>query len=86
MITIFNRKELLITFDINEQSKVKDILAANNIDYYTKVINQYTPYLSASRLHLNSKSPVQMLNYEYEHIIYVHKKDYEKAVYLIKKD
>ena len=33
MITIFNRKELIITYDIIIQSKIRDILASHNIDY-----------------------------------------------------
>ena len=31
MITIFNRKELLITWDIARQGEVRDILSANGI-------------------------------------------------------
>ena len=33
MITIFNRKELLVTFDMKRQGNVRDILSANGIDY-----------------------------------------------------
>ena len=32
MITIFNRKELLITLDMKKQSEIREILSANNID------------------------------------------------------
>ena len=69
MITIFNRKELIITYDTAIQSKVRDILASNNIDYIIKVRNVH-PYA------LNLRS--------YEYKIYVHKKDYEYAGYLIR--
>ena len=34
MITIFNRKELCITFDFKEQARVRDVLAVNNIDCF----------------------------------------------------
>ncbi len=33
MITIFNRKQLIITYDITIQSKIRSILETNNIDY-----------------------------------------------------
>ena len=33
MITIFNRKQLIITYDITIQAKIRDILSANNVDY-----------------------------------------------------
>ena len=33
MITIFNRKQLLLTYDLNIQAKIRNILAENNIDY-----------------------------------------------------
>lgn len=69
MITIFNRKELIITYDTAIQSKVRDILASDNIDYIIKVRNVH-PYA------LNLRS--------YEYKIYVHKKDYEQAGYLIR--
>ena len=70
MITIFNRKELIITYDTAIQSKVRDILASDNIDYIIKVRNVH-PYA------LNLRS--------YEYKIYIHKKDYEQAVYWQKK-
>lgn len=69
MITIFNRKELIITYDMAIQSKTRDILAFGNIDYIIKVRNIY-PYA------------LNMSPYEYK--IYVRKKDYEQAAYLIR--
>lgn len=69
MITIFNRKELIITYDMAIQSKVRDILAFGNIDYIVKV-RLIHPFAA------NMQS--------YEHKIYVHKKDYALASYLIR--
>lgn len=34
MITIFNRRQLIITYDMLIQAKIRDILAANKMDYY----------------------------------------------------
>lgn len=66
LITIFNRKQLIITYDMIIQAKIRDILALNNVDY---TIN---PVMFA---YDSSKA---------EYKIYVHKKDYEQACYLIK--
>lgn len=67
MITIFNRKQLIRTYDMDIQAKIRNILAVNNIDYY---IN---PIMFSSNIHTSA-----------EYKIYVYKKDYEKAKYLIK--
>ncbi|MBE7036339.1 MAG: hypothetical protein II997_07895 [Clostridia bacterium] len=66
MITIFNRQQLIVTYDMTIQSKIRDILAANKVDY---TINPFMGWFGS-------------LQPEYK--IYVHKKDYEQACYLIK--
>ena len=43
MITIFNRKELLITYDMNKQSEVRTILQNHKIEYNVKVKNLLSP-------------------------------------------
>ena len=79
MITIFNRKELLITLDLNRQANIRDILAANDIDYAVKVVSRYTGSnrSRSGTFGINS-------NYLYEYKIYVHKKDYEHALLIIR--
>lgn len=67
MITIFNRKQLIITYDITIQAKIRDILSANNVDY---TIN---PIMFSVRTYAPA-----------EYKIYVRKKDYEYACFLIK--
>lgn len=69
MITIFNRKELIMTYDMNIQSEIRNILASNNVDYFINVQNVYSV-------------TSDLRSYEYK--IYVRKKDYDKACYLIK--
>ena len=39
MITIFNRKELLMTFDIQKQGVVRRMLVENGIKYTVDVVN-----------------------------------------------
>ena len=84
VITIFNRKELIITMDMSRQVKVRDILSQNGNDYTVKTINPETaPILGNRRAHTGSFGI--NTNYSYEYKIYVHKKDFEKAVSVLKK-
>ena len=79
MITIFNRKELLITTDMGRQGNIRDILSANGIDYTVRVIN---PQSARSRARYGTFGIDSDHSYEYK--IYVHKKDYEHALKLIR--
>lgn len=83
MVTIFNRKELFSTFQIQEQDKIKDILSQNNIEYTTKVTNRRgpSPFSAGSRLETGSFGENQQLAYEYT--IFVKKTDYERAISFI---
>lgn len=84
MITIFNRKELLITYDMNKQSEVRTILQNHKIEYSVKVKNLLspTPLSSGSRGHM--ATPGVNLSKAYEYKIYVKKEDYERAIFLMK--
>ena len=83
MITIFNRKELLITMDMSRQSNARDILSANGIDYTIKVTNlQSASAVGNMRGRFGSFGINQ--NYSYEYKIYVHRKDYDYALKLIR--
>ena len=83
MITIFNRKELLVTFDMKRQSDIRDTLAANGIEYTIKVTNrQSAAVIGSGRARTGSFGMNTDLSYEYK--IYVHKKDYDHAMSLIR--
>ena len=83
MITAFNRKELIITMEMKRQAEVRDILSQNGIDYTVKATNlEAAPILGNRRAYTGSLGINP--DYSYEYKIYVHKKDYEKAVSLIK--
>lgn len=82
MITIWNRKELIITMDMARQAEVRSVLSQKGIAYKIKTRNLHSSAaLGAER----SRSQGLGVNrqYPYEYKIYVHKKDYEKAKYLI---
>lgn len=82
MITIFNRKELLITLDMKRQASVRDILFANDIAHTVKVTNQQSAsVIGSSRSRVGSYGINQSFSYEYK--IYVHRKDYDNALRLI---
>ena len=83
MITIFTRRELLITFDMKRQSDVRDILSANGIKCAVQVTNrQNAAILGSSRARTGSFGMNTDLSYEYK--IYVHKKDYDNAMRLVR--
>lgn len=81
MITIFTRKELLLTMDMKRQCKVCDMLAANGIKYTVKVTNLQSDARAGSRGRVGSLGIDQNFSREYK--IYVHRKDYEKALMLV---
>lgn len=78
MLTIFNRKELTITFSMEEQSKIRTKLQENNIDYKCKVTNRNSasPF---SSMRSRTGSLGQKLDTGYEYIFFVYKKDYDRA-------
>ena len=85
MITIFNRKELCITFDFKEQARIRDVLTFNNIDFIIKTINRMSPSPMAASSRARTGTFGQDTSTMYEYKIYVHKNDYEEAVHLIRK-
>ena len=79
MICLFNRKELLTTHSLEQQAKVREILAANGIQYRVRARSN-TGGLSRSRTVL----PGTQMKLMYQYYIYVKRTDYEKAKFLIK--
>ena len=79
MITIANRKELLVTYDMNEQARVRNILTETGIDYTIKTVNltSPTPLSGASRGRTGGAGVKSESMYEYH--IYVKKTEYERA-------
>ncbi len=85
MITIFNRKELLITMDMSCQSRVREVLSAKGIDYTIKVTNLQSASIVGNRRSRYGSFGINQ-DYSYEYKIYVHRKDYEYALKLINQD
>lgn len=83
MITIFNRKELLCTYDIQLQSDVRTILQQNNIDYSIRTVDRTSssPFGAGSRA--RSGTFCENRSLELEYIIYVKREEYDGACGLI---
>lgn len=79
MITIFNRRELMITTSMEAQAKAREALAAGGIEYSVSVTNLLAPHGSA-RDRAGSFGYSAEAVYEYK--IYVHKRDYDRAGHL----
>lgn len=79
MITIFNRKELVITYDMKKMSEIKEALSQENIEYYTQTINRRSPSPFAGGMRSRTGSFGENLALEYEYRIFVRKDDFEKA-------
>lgn len=82
MITIFNRKELISTFDVQKQGNIRRVLAQNKIDYNVKVINRESPssFLSRGRTVIGTYGGKS----ETEYVIYVRRIDFEKATAVVR--
>ena len=81
MIHLLNRKEICLTYSLEEQARVREILRNHHIHYtvYTKNLTSPSP-MDARRndtigLHLD-----RCIEYK----IYVHKKDYEATKWLLR--
>lgn len=79
MIHMFNRRELLLTSNMQQQAKVRDMLAANGIECFVKARSAVGSF-GRSRTVL----PGMRTGAMYQYYIYVKRTDYEKAKYLIR--
>lgn len=85
MITVFNRKELTVTFDMNEQTRIRKVLSEEGIDYTVKTVNRLSssPFSAGNRVRTGTYG--QNTEVMIEYIIYVKRADYERALELIKR-
>lgn len=84
MLTIFNRRKLILAFSIEWQMKIRDKLHANSIEYKYKVINHNRPFPFLSSRERN-QTLGQNMEMVYEYIFFVHRRDYDKAKKLVEK-
>ena len=82
MLTIFNRRELYMTYNMNDRIRICDILRANGIDYRLKTTNTTASAMGGRR---GGNTLGVNMDYTYEYKIYVHKNDYDRALHLIQR-
>lgn len=81
MITLFNRRELTVTWDQDRQGEIRSILSEHGIESMVKIVDfrgSAGRYGHTGTFGLNR-------DYLYAYKIYVRSKDYEEAEYLIRK-
>lgn len=83
MITVFNRAEVCITYNTDEQCRVRSILADHGIEYRVKAKNLTSPSVFGIGSRERHGTIGINMDYAYEYIIYVQKQDYDLAVHLI---
>ncbi len=82
MMTLFNRRELIVTQSMKRQSEIRTRLAQNHIDYRLKTRGQDDSFARAD-LRARTGSAGIDPEFQYTYTFYVHKNDYEKAMYII---
>ena len=82
-MNVFTRKELISTFSMTEQAKIREILSANNIEYTMKTVNRKSPSPMAAGSRATTGTLGENLQAELEYIFYVRKVQYENAKSLI---
>lgn len=78
MITIFNRREVSVTFDVHKLAKVREILTSNDIDYKIKIFSREAKsFALPNRIRMGNFG----INVDYgrEYVVYVRKDDLSKA-------
>ncbi len=83
MITIFNRKEIFVTQDMHKLAEMRDVLAAHGIECIVDTVNlsDHGGAFGARRAYTGSFGINQSSVYVYH--LYVHKQNYDQAMYLI---
>ena len=82
MMFIWNRKEVYNGFSINEFNRIKNILSAKGIDYNFRTVNKSTSSgFDTTRGRVGSMG--ENLKYSYQYYIYVHKNNYDNAIFVI---
>ena len=75
MLTVFNRKEVLLTYSLKDQADAKEILSNNGIKYRIKSKSNQGGKVCS---HFGGG-----VANAYEYRIFVHKDDWPKAKYLL---
>lgn len=83
MITIFNRKNIYIGYDLKGYSDIRTLLADNHIPYKAGVKNRMGQWTGHGTLRGRTGSFGQSPETACEYEVFVHRKDYDRAMHLI---
>ena len=82
MIHIFNRREILLSCDLQQVNDLRELLRANQIDYFVKVSGpRSASSMGAGRNRIYSFGPNRNPD---RYTVYVHKADWEYALHLLR--
>ena len=82
MIHLFNRRELLISYDLRQVDALRELLRANRIDCIVKVSGpRSAASLGAGRSRIYSFGPNRNPD---RYTVYVHRADWEYALHLLR--
>ena len=80
---LFNKESVYIGYSIEELSKVRDTLEKEGIKHSYKVVNRSGQWSGQGTRRGKFGSFGMNMNYEKQYAVYVHRKDFEKAKYLV---
>ena len=82
MIFLWNRKEVYNGFSMKEFNRIRDILSVKGIQYDFRTINRSASSgFGSTRGRMGSFG--ENLNYSYQYYLYVHKNNYDNAIFAI---
>ena len=84
MIHIFNRRELLLSYDLRQVNDIREILRANRIDYLVKT--SYPRQSSAMGARRAGTASFGSARQQERYTVYVHKTDWDRAMYLLREN
>ena len=83
MITVFNRKELLCTFDMKKQAEVRDILWKYDISYEVRVSDRADVFVGGRMI---ANDDLAIPEHQTEYLIYVKREDFDRAMFLVQRN
>ena len=83
-MNIFNRRQLILTYNLKQVNEIKQILNANGIKFYISTHDRRGDDLLIFRGRGHQGTAFEKMEYECTYKIYVHKSDYEAAVSMVR--
>jgi len=87
LITIFNRKELYITYSMEEQARIRNLLSSHNIDYTLSTLSVYDILsILANTMQSSPRGAYGRRDFnQTQYRFYVKKSDYDEALAIMNK-